>query len=296
MHCCRILLELMVLIHILSLLFQSSVNTIVAGVQQCQTLLINSLKEWIRTVFQSSSGSQLEKEAMEIFDTLEDPFASLSTTHMRNSAKQEHFNVVESEEVKIGQKACRVKRKGSSGLAINYISFHYIPLVKSLEQFLSHPKILAMIDHGPQNSRDGFLYDIVDGDILRFHPLFSAKPDALQIVLYTDEFEMCNPLGSCATKNKLLMVYYTLENINPTYRSKLSVIRLLAIVQSSDLSECGVDAVLQRIQEDLVLLYSGVQIHTGNGEREIYGAVISLCRDTLAQCRVRICIQQMQTL
>lgn len=237
--------------------------------QQCQTLLVNTLKERLSTVFQRNSGSQLEKETMSILDTLEDPFDSLSTTHMRKSALNEHFLVVKPEEVRIGQKACRLKRKGSSALVINDISFHYIPLVKSLEQFLSHPKILSMIDDVPQNCRDGFLYDIVDGD--------------MGIILYTDEIEMCNPLGSCATKNKLLMVYYTLGNINPKYRSKLSAIRLLAIAKSKDLSECGLDAVLQRIQEDLVQLYNGVQIQTVNGEREIFGAVVSVCGDTLAQ-------------
>lgn len=36
-------------------------------------------------------------------------------------------------------------------------------------------------------------------------------------------------------------------------------------------------------QEDLVLLYNGVQIQTSNGEREIYGALVSLYWDTLAQ-------------
>lgn len=70
--------------------------------------------------------------------------------------------------------------------------------------------------------------DIVDGSILKSYPLFSEKQNAFQIVLYTDEIELCNPLGSFASKNKLLIVYYTLANINLKYRPKLAAIRLLA--------------------------------------------------------------------
>ncbi len=79
------------------------------------------------------------------------------------------------------------------------------------------------------------------------------------------------------------MFYYTLGNINPKYRSKLVLIHLLAIVKKSDLSQCGVDAILARLHKDLVKLYNGVKIHLVSGEHEIYGAVVSICGDTLAQ-------------
>jgi len=89
--------------------------------------------------------------------------------------------------------------------------------------------------------------------------------------------------GSHASVNKLLMVYYTLGNIDPKFRSKLAAIRLIAIAKASNIDECGVDVVLQKIYEDLKLLYNGVKIQTQNGEMDVFGAVVSLCGDTLAQ-------------
>lgn len=83
--------------------------------------------------------------------------------------------------------------------------------------------------------------------------------------------------------HKLLMVYYTLGNIDPKFRSKLAAIRLLAIAKANDIDDCGVDVVLQRIIEDLHLLYNGVKIQTQNGEMDLCGAVVSVCGDTLAQ-------------
>lgn len=79
------------------------------------------------------------------------------------------------------------------------------------------------------------------------------------------------------------MFYYTLGNINPKYRSKLTAIRPLAIAKKSELSGCGVDGILCRLYEDLEMLYGGVNIQTANGEREIFGALLSVCGDTLAQ-------------
>lgn len=202
---------------------------------------------------------------------------------MQDATLKKQFMVVEAEEIEISQTASLRKKGASQALTIKTKCFHYVSLVRSLEQLLSHPMVLAMFDSGQRQSKDRFFYDVIDGDIYKSHPLFSVRPNALQLIIYTDEIELCNPPGSRASKNKLLMVYYTLGNINPKQRSKLAAIRLLAIAKSSDISQCGVDVILQRILEDLNLLYNGVNIKTAKGERTVYGAVVSLCGDTLAQ-------------
>lgn len=63
------------------------------------------------------------------------------------------------------------------------------------------------VEYCPTRSHDRFLYDFVDGDIFINHPLYSMKPNALQIILYTDKIEICNPLSFYASHKKLLMVY-----------------------------------------------------------------------------------------
>lgn len=79
------------------------------------------------------------------------------------------------------------------------------------------------------------------------------------------------------------MFYYTLGNINPKFRSRLAAIRLHAFAKHSELSDCGIDAVLDRLQKDLVLLYDGVKMQIGNQEQKVFGALVSICGDTLAQ-------------
>ncbi|CAG5851037.1 unnamed protein product [Menidia menidia] len=195
------------------------VNDVLAGMQQYQALLVTNLRSQLQTVFQQHQGSELEKEAMAVFDQIEDPFASVATTYRQDNVIKENFNFVESEEVSVGYTACLKKKGATRVLSTIPKCFHYIPLIKSLEQLLSHPKVLEMIDQ-PQKYRNG---------------------------------------------------------------SKLAAIRLLAIAKKSELSECGVDGILGRLYEDLIMLYGGVNIQTGNGEREIFGALVSICGDTLAQ-------------
>lgn len=42
-----------------------------------------------------------------------------------------------------------------------------------------------------------------DAQIFKNHPLFSQDPTALQLMLYYDEVEVTNPLGSKTGKHKL---------------------------------------------------------------------------------------------
>ena len=48
--------------------------------------------------------------------------------------------------------------------------------------------------------------DICDGSLFAEHPLFSTDPCALQIILYYDEIDVCNPIGSRSTIHKLGML------------------------------------------------------------------------------------------
>ncbi|CAI5689740.1 unnamed protein product [Oreochromis niloticus] len=177
-----------------------------------------------------------------------------------------------------------LKRENLEFLQSKNKYFYYIPLIESLKPLLSNSRLFDMLSAGPQSCPNAsFLYDINDGIIFKTHPLFSKKNSALQLILYSDEIEMCNPLGSRSSVNKLLRFYYTLGNIDPKFRSKLASIRLLAIAKSRDIDECGVDIILRRINEDLKLLYNGVMINTVDGEFYLNGAVVAVCGDTLAQ-------------
>ena len=56
---------------------------------------------------------------------------------------------------------------------------------------------------GHQEVTEGILGDYCDGMKFKEHPLFSVDPNALQLILYYDELELCNVLGSRRKKHKI---------------------------------------------------------------------------------------------
>lgn len=57
---------------------------------------------------------------------------------------------------------------------------------------------------------DGLLGDYCDGSDFHSHPLYSVQQNALQILLYYDELEVCNPLGTKVKRHKLGKMNYFL--------------------------------------------------------------------------------------
>ena len=51
--------------------------------------------------------------------------------------------------------------------------------------------------------QNGLLGDYCDGSNFQKHPLYSSEKNALQILLYYDEVEICNPLGTKVKQHKL---------------------------------------------------------------------------------------------
>ena len=47
--------------------------------------------------------------------------------------------------------------------------------------------------------------DYCDGVQYKYHPLYSCDPQSLQIMLYYDEVELCNPLGAAKKIHKVGM-------------------------------------------------------------------------------------------
>ena len=121
---------------------------------------------------------------------------------------------------------------------------------------------------------DEKLEDLCDGTAYKEHPLFSRDETALQIMLYYDDLEVANPIGSRSTKHKLgrydyvyivcvsmpiLCVgvfYFLLGNISPQFRSSLNIIQLLTVVKQSYIKEYGIDKILEPFMKDIASLES----------------------------------------
>lgn len=104
---------------------------------------------------------------------------------------------------------CGRKRK----VVVNKTEMMYIPLLDTLQAQLNNAAIYheasfkllqAMYNCSDHMEVDPqFLSDYCDGEHFKHHPLFSQSPSSLQIILYYDELDLCNPLGSRKQKHKI---------------------------------------------------------------------------------------------
>ena len=74
---------------------------------------------------------------------------------------------------------------------------------------------------------------------------FQIHPNALRFGLYTDEFEIVNPIGSHRKKHKIVAFYWMLLSVHVEHRSKLRVTQLCALAKSSIVKQFGVLKLLQ---------------------------------------------------
>lgn len=120
--------------------------------------------------------------------------------------------------------------------------------------------------------KESFLQDYCDGKAFQEHPLFNTEKKALQLIIYYDEIETCNPLGSYTSVHKLGIIiilllnfyvyhtlinnvqgqfYYILGNLEPRLRSTLKGIQLIACITSPNMKKYGLKKVLMPFIDDV---------------------------------------------
>lgn len=55
----------------------------------------------------------------------------------------------------------------------------------------------------PHSRTDSIMEDYCDGKFFKEHAVFRAHPNALQFILYYDDIEVANPLGSRSGVHKI---------------------------------------------------------------------------------------------
>ena len=98
---------------------------------------------------------------------------------------------------------------------------------------------------------DSKLKFLQDGVALSNHPLFAIDRNTLELILYSDEIELCNAVGTRVKKHKLLLFYYLVSNLPKKYCSVLDAINLFAVVKSEDIATYGFDIILEPFLNDL---------------------------------------------
>ncbi|ELT87438.1 hypothetical protein CAPTEDRAFT_211565 [Capitella teleta] len=93
------------------------------------------------------------------------------------------------------------------------LPMQYIPILKTLKALLNQEDVLAQVLED-RRSKDGVIRDFCDGDVFRESPLFQQHPNALQVMLYNDEFSCTIHCAIGARITKFLQFTLCLPLIN----------------------------------------------------------------------------------
>jgi len=210
-----------------------------------------------------------------------DVFTGIESSWMQQKYFREQFGLIEPVEIKMGEREV-VKHK--SGKVERVPAFGYcVPFLASLQQLLALEDVAACILGESTGNLENVMVDFHDGRYCKTHAIFGNDSN-IRILSYFDDVEVVNPIGVHTKKNKLSLFYWTLLNIPPKYRSKLSCIQLLAVAKERDCKQFGLSLLLHDFIVGINRLYNDgvtVVIHRDR-EVTLKGGLVAFAADTLA--------------
>lgn len=159
-------------------------------------------------------------------------------------------------------------------------TFMYVPILTSLQLLLKKTDVLEKVQE-TTSQLPGQYSSYCDGSYFQENELLSDEGPKLSIILYVDDFEIANPLGTSKKIHKVCAVYWTLANLPVKYRSALQSTQLTLLCNSNDVRQFGYEKVFAPLLSDLKALENeGVYIETFG--HCLKGTVYSVVADNLA--------------
>jgi hypothetical protein len=207
------------------------------------------------------------------------PFDTVKSGYLQHQYFVKELGMVEPRKITLGY-VRKSKGRGMKRRCVDVCEeMIYVPLLDSIKQMMSSKSIQFENKLVPTEKQ---VCDFHDGSVFKSHPLFSIQPNALQVCLYYDDVEFCNPLGSKKTKHKLGIFYYSLYNLSKRQRFKIDNIQLLMLVKQKFIKKYSMNTILKPVVKDLLCLEKGVII---NG-KTVFGALVSVLADNPASSSI----------
>lgn len=129
-------------------------------------------------------------------------------------------------------------------------TYQYVPVLQSLSQILQNSDIVQNISKNAVCSPSRQYRTLRDGSHFKENAFVAEKELRLSLLLYCDDFEICNLLGTSTKKHKVTAIYWVLADIPPVLRSTLSSIYLAVLCKANDVKKYGYSRVLEPLLDD----------------------------------------------
>ena len=174
----------------------------------------------------------------------------------------------------MGESLCRIRGVFKQKKIYGYI----VLFMKNIEQLMTMPEVLFWVKNS-HKTLDGISRDIYDGSLMQNVNIGNGALH-FEVVLYLDEIEIVNPIGTHLKKHKLSMFYFTLANIPPSFRSRYEAIQLLAITKTVDVKKFGLKKLLSDFITGINTLKTGIQMSVRGQNLTVNGSLEMVLADT----------------
>ena len=158
--------------------------------------------------------------------------------------------------------------------------FHYVPILETLKTYLTQSDVWASCQQ--KQDSGGKLCDFTDGSMWQKSTVHLDCDMYVRIHLYSDEFELCNPLGSRKGEHKVCAFYFLVGNLETKYWSSLSNIHLALLCKYKHIKKFGYKTILEPLIADVrVLETNGIVVEIDSVEHHVFGSVVTLSGDNL---------------
>lgn len=248
------------------------------------TSILESTAELIFPILDELVNSSQFEQRKNLADQLKHPLENQVTKYRRDKIMQEAIvqPVKKAHGIRMDQVYDKISQHYKTVPVTS--TFTYIPLLETLRNVLNNKSVQNFFMNKPKKNATAYTH-FIDGEVFETNSFYSNNDNAIQIELYYDEWEPCNPLGSKKTLHKIGAFYFTINNFPIHINSSLENIHILALCYDMDIKDFGVNPVLDVIVEDLKKLeYEGIFIESMN--RNFRGTLSALSFDNLGGAKL----------
>lgn len=222
-------------------------------------------------------------EVVSSFKVISKYFNNFNTEYKRESFFENTKYFIRPSQIIIGTTTDESRRQNSVSLTIKDRTCSYVPIQNQLQTFFELPNVLQQIlDYQKDleiNNAESYK-NMIQGSLWKSIKSGTTSKIILPLIIYFDDFEVGNPLGSHAGYYKIGCLYYNIPTIPPQYSSRLENIFISTLFYSSDRSYYGNVNILKHVINELKILEKN-GLYIENDKRQIYFALCFVLGDNL---------------
>ncbi|KAB0800833.1 hypothetical protein PPYR_06572 [Photinus pyralis] len=211
------------------------------------------------------------------------PFQNLTTEYKRLQFFEQMQYLVKSKSFLIG---FRLDRSRNISFEYKKCEGEIVPLRHVLKLFLQLPNVFENINKFIKTeesmANENYYSSVFNGSLWAKLKETNRQKLVFPILLFFDDYESCNPLGTHAGVYKVGAVYVSIAGIPPKFSSLLENIFLFGLFHSNDRTIYGNQVIFKHFIQELSFLENeGINIAINNQHFQIYFSLILILGDNL---------------